>query len=168
MTDPFNIGGYDPIPEPLHLDLSLTFADREGRVCNVYVAGIAAAFLALDAEGLIPDPGDDWRAGLSTLDAFQQTTLMAEEISHYSGLIYNIEAICACCGSECHAQFSRNGEHLLIERWSIVTTVMILVDRSALPKLPFQWYTSLEQHYERICETGRLAWAQGSGGACDV
>ncbi|KIC47686.1 hypothetical protein [Tateyamaria sp. ANG-S1] len=62
---------------------------------------------------------------------------------------------CPCCGAECHAVFEIEGKNVLIERWSIATTVLLLTDRSLLPKLPSKWYFEWEHYFEQVRETGR-------------
>ncbi len=158
----FDIGGYGPIKEPMALDAILTFADKTGRQCRVEVAGVVAAFLDMDTEGLIPDPGSIWRARFRTLlDPAKRPA--QPNMAGYTGLERVDDSICECCGAECHATFAQARDRFSIERWAIVTTVILLTRREMLPTLPFEWYGSLGQEYERICETGRRAYRPGAG-----
>lgn len=155
----FKIGGYEPFDEPMDVGTVLTFADRAGRSCRIEVLQCVTAFLALERKGFVPDVGDNWRARFDG-DGRPPST----ENARYTGLQAHPDGICDCCEAECHAIFKDGQDRFLIERWAITTTIMLLIQKDMLPKLPFDWYESLDRHYERICETGRHHYHRREGG----
>ena len=156
----------------MELGAILTFADKTGRHCKIDAAGLVTGFLDMDTEGLIPDPGAAWRAKFDTVrDLAKRST--PPEMARYTGLQRVDGSICECCEAECHAVFTQADnrfliDRFLIERWAIVTTVILLTRREMLPILPFEWYVSLGREYERICETGRRVYLPGADGAQHV
>ncbi len=162
--------GADPEPQthdPTDLSVILTFGDAKGRECRIPVAELLRAFLALDQEGLIPDPGADWRKAMAGHLAAAPGT-EDETLAHYVRLERVAEGMCDCCGAVCHAVFHVGTENFRIERWAVVTSTMVLEDRGFLLPLPLQWYQRLETNYESICETGRYILTSGQSGAEDV
>ena len=168
MNSPFDIGGYVPRPQNALLDVVLTFADASGHHVSVSSAALVAAFIDLDREGLIPELGEQWIKNFPDIDLVQSNLSSSNNLARYVELVRHPDAMCECCGSECHAQFKFKNSLYPIERWSIVTSIMAMVDQDYLPELPFEWYTSLGRNYERICQTGRIIHARSYAGFCDV
>lgn len=161
--DLFNIGGYVPPETDWALGTVLTFARDGGCQCQVEVSDAVVAFLALDRDGLIPEIDQEWKQGFATALS-QHSAPQGSGLVHYSGLEPVPGRICDCCAAECHAVFTNESARFLIERWSIVTAMMVLIRQGQLPRLSFDWHISLERHYERICETGRYHYRPGAGG----
>jgi hypothetical protein len=161
--DLFTMGGYVPAQAGWALGAILTFAGPSGRQYRVEARDAVIAFLALERDGLIPDAGQKWKQGFA--DALMlHSAAQGSGLARYSGLEAVPGGICDCCEAECHAVFVESDNRILIERWSITTTVMVLIRQGMLPELPFDWHMSLERHYERICETGRRHYRARAGG----
>lgn len=162
--DPFEIGGYVDAQPVYQLNSILTFADQNGRQIRITTADLLHAFLALDKQGLVPDPGSDWHQDCKDISD-QHPAPHHPDHGTFSHLQPVPDLLCECCGSECHAVYTRGNETFLIERWSIVTAINLLVKQEQLPILPDEYYASLEIEYERICETGRYIRSSGSCGS---
>ena len=162
--------GADPEPQthdPTDLSVILTFGDAKGRECRIPVAELLRAFLALDQEGLIPDPGADWRKAMAGHLAAAPGT-EDETLARYVHLERVADGMCDCCGAVCNAIFRRGNENFRIERWAVVTSTMVLQKQQKLLPLPFKWTLEFEWHYEQICETGRSVYRAGTGGSESV
>lgn len=147
--------------------MELSFANTEGRGFTINLDQLVRAFLDLSRDGLLPEVAFDWIDRVErAIRARGEVTM--DHIATYAGLRRVVQAMCECCGAECHAIFVKDAQEYAIERWSVVSSVMLLIERKYLPRLPFQWHVEMERNYERVCETGRRHWQGGASGAEDV
>ena len=167
MHDPFDIGGYTPFSSPSYLGVELQFEGTGGRACTISASELVRAFLEMCSDGLLPEVTPEWIACVVGPEAVG-TEGVPEHVASYGGLRRVVQAMCECCGAECHAIFVKDGLEYPIERWSVVSSVMLLIERKYLPRLPFQWHVEMERNYERVCETGRRHWQGRTCGAEDV
>ena len=167
MHDPFDIGGYTPVSSPSHLGVELQFEGTEGRACTILASDLVCAFLEMCSDGLLPEVTPEWIERVVGPEAVRAEGAV-EHVASYGGLRRVVQAMCECCGEECHAIFVKDGLEYPIERWSVMSAVLALVAANCLPDLPFQWHVEMERNYERICETGRRHWQGHTCGAADV
>ena len=153
--------------DPTSLSLVLDFADARGRRCSIGAGDILRAFLALDQEGLVPDPGEDWR---KTMARHLETApdLPAADLAQYSHLERVADGLCETCGAVCQALFRAGTDAFRLERWAVVTSIMVLEDQGYLLPLPIRWYQILETNHESLCETGRHVFSPRQSGVEDV
>ena len=151
----FETEGFTDDASTVVLDATLTFADANGAQFGCQVQDLLAAFRALAAGGYLPDPGGAWPGPAETT--------YCRHGDGFCGLVPMASGDCAACGAECHAVFQASGTRYLLERWSVMTTVLILIDAALLPKLPLRWYRQLERCFEQVCQTGRHHVAQTRG-----
>ena len=167
MHDPFDIGGYTPFSSPSYLGVELQFEGTGGRACTISASELVRAFLEMCSDGLLPEVTPEWVTRVVEPEVAHAKDAM-EHVASYGGLRRVVQAMCECCGAECHAIFVKDGFEYPIERWSVMSAVLALIAANCLPDLPFQWHVELERNYERVCETGRRHWQGGASGAEDV
>ena len=168
-------------PEDLGLSLVLTFADQAGRTCNVTLADIVRAFLDLETWKLVPEVDTEWRSLMRrAIEVFDRPRFETSEmerksdrasfpsLSNYWGLASLHNVICETCGAQCHAIFLCDGEEYYIERWSIVSSVVLLTVEGPLPVLSYDFHFRMRSGYEQISETGRQVYRACGGGVVDV
>ena len=165
--DPFDTGGFVSVDFADDLGYLLEFADSAGRRCQVAAADIVEAFLTLERDGRIPDLGEDWRSAMA-FSLFEADRFSCMAPARFKEMRYLEDGICFTCSAEGHGVFEVGSETYLIERSTIVTAVLSLVEMEVLRPLPSTWTYSLRVAYEQICETWRHTRACCEGGPCDV
>lgn len=152
--DPNDVGTRSRKERSAALGAVLTFEDSAGQQCRIEAWEAAVAFLEMARQGLAPEPGEMWQNAFG--DAQNDYVPSAETgLSHYFILEPLPGGKCRSCSAECHAVFKADGNRFLIERWALVTAIMLLVRQEMLPGLPIDWYVSLDVHFRGICVTGQ-------------
>ena len=126
MHDPFDIGGYTPFSSPSYLGVELQFEGTGGRACTISASELVRAFLEICSDGLLPEVKPEWIARVVEPEVAHAEDAM-EHVASYGGLRRVVQAMCECCGAECHAIFVKDGLEYPIERWSVMISVMLLI-----------------------------------------
>ena len=153
-----------------HVDRSttVTFEDRLGVRCTIGAGEIAAAFLALVDNGLLPPVADTWRALIPEdlmpegmlnrptplpLPPERDTADPAQYMAQFGTLKVHETALgCPCCGTRAHAVLHTPvSEHQVTER-NVVGAMHQLALANSMPPLSRYWQTRMDEVYEPGCE----------------
>lgn len=165
--DYFETGSFIKVEAEEDLALILTFTDGTTRECQIAAADILEAFLRLDAEGLVPEIGAQWRAAV-TRSLAQASRYSPLPLARFIELRPVDGVMCHNCSAEYHGLFRAMGKDFLIERSSIVLAILAMIELGALRPLPLRWIPTLETAYERICQTGSYTQTKRQGGSGNV
>ncbi|WP_299155032.1 hypothetical protein [uncultured Tateyamaria sp.] len=128
------------------LDTVLTLSNGADRSCVCLSRSVVAAFLALAHCRLLPHPGEHWAtlvAGYS--DVGPDTDI--SPLYTFTSLIRKRIEVDGFPRLMLHAAFEKETDRSLISRWTIVATILLLIDVGHLPKCPDEWHAELKRMF---------------------
>ena len=133
------------------LDTVLTMANGAGNGCRCLSLTVVTAFREFANAGYLPLPSDQWVAMVDAA-ASASSPVSSNTFYRFAGLSPGSTGNCPNCRSECHAIFEQDGTRVVVDRWTIVATILLLADTEQLPRMTHQWHADLKRCFEASCE----------------